>query len=335
MKREKITVSKIAKEADVSPATVSRVMNHPEIVHNSTITQVEKAMDTLGYRIEQRSYVSQVDQPIIVLNIPSVGNDFYQEVIRGVLTSAKAHGCQLLTYQSPLNKSSVRSFCNLLKRVNASGTILLNRLSIESLEEIHSVVPLVQCCEYNEDASYPYISINDYTAAKNATRYLISCGCNKISLLNGPASFKYSIKRKAGFLSALADEDLFIPQNWIVQLPEVSFDMAYSATCRLLNSETRPHAFFAVSDVFAAAVISASKRFHLNVPNDIMVIGFDNIELSRIITPQITTVNQPCFNLGYSASESLVEMMNQPDYPSSSLLLETELVVRESTIRKW
>ena len=128
--------------------------------------------------------------------------------------------------------------------------------------------------------------------------------------------------------------DITIPQDWIVQLPDVNYQMAYSAVCRLLNSDVRPNAFFVISDIFAAAVIRAAKRFNLNVPQDILVVGFDNIDFSMMTNPTITTVNQPSFQIGYSAAELLMESIEHPDIPPKSLTLDTELIIRESTVKR-
>ena len=167
MKKEKITVSKIAELAGVSPATVSRVLNHRSIVKESTIRQVEDAMSNLGYPLmrERENAYAISHQPLIVLNIPGIENVFYQDVIRGARVSAKAHGCHLLIHESPLDRGSIRDFCNLLMRVEAAGTIILNYVAEELLDQIRGIVPLVQCCEYNEEADYPYVSIDDYAAA--------------------------------------------------------------------------------------------------------------------------------------------------------------------------
>ena len=125
-------------------------------------------------------------------------------------------------------------------------------------------------------------------------------------------------------MNALRNAEVMIPKQWIVQLPEVSYEMAYAAVCRLLNSDSRPNAFFTISDVFAAAVIRAAKRFHLHVPRDILVVGFDNIELSSMTSP-------PKFQMGYTACEMLLELIEDPQEEMKSLLLDTELVIREST----
>lgn len=328
---KKITVSQIAKKAEVSSATVSRVLNHRELVKESTILRVESAMRELGCKIEKTVTVARETQPLIVMNIPGIENVFYQEVIRGARVSAKAHGCHLIIHESHLNKGNMVDFCNLLRRVNAAGVILLNRLSVENLELIRNIAPLVQCCEYNEEAEYPYVSIDDVRAAEIATEYLLANGGHKTAMINGPLSFKYARKRQEGFMNALEKAQITIPRQWVVQIPEVNYDMAYAAVCRLLNADTHPNAFFTISDVFAAAVIRAAKRFHLHVPRDIIVVGFDNIEFSAMTTPSITTVNQPKFQMGYTACEMLLELMEDPYAEMRSLLLDTELVIREST----
>ena len=176
-----------------------------------------------------------------------------------------------------------------------------------------------------------FVIFKEFITPELATEYLLSNGGSKIALINGPGNFKYARRRQEGFMNALRNAEVMIPKQWIVQLPEVSYEMAYAAVCRLLNSDSRPNAFFTISDVFAAAVIRAAKRFHLHVPRDILVVGFDNIELSSMTSPSITTVNQPKFQMGYTACEMLLELMEDPHGEMKSLLLDTELVIREST----
>lgn len=333
MKKDKITVGMIAREAGVSPSTVSRVMNHRDIVKPETLKQVEDAMATLGYAFDSTPPNSFENYPLIILNIPAIKNVFYQEIIEGARISAKAHGCYILVHECNLNHRTIHDFCNLLHRIHAAGTIITNCLSQDLLSQIQAIAPLIQCCEYNENADFPYVSVDDFFAAKNATEYLLSCGCRKLALINGPLDFKYAVKRKEGFLHTLKMHNIEILQSWIVQLPEINYEMAYAAICRLLNGETYPHAFFVISDIFAAAVIRAANRFHLQVPKDIMVVGFDNIEFSMMTTPSLTTINQPKFQLGYSACELLLEKIENPSMPVKSLLLDTELIVRESTYK--
>lgn len=151
-------------------------------------------MVSLGYEVENTVTMAKETQPLIIMNISGIENVFYQEIIKGARVSAKANGCHLLIHESPLNRGNMIDFCNLLRRVEAAGVILLNRLPQDSLKQIRNIVPLVQCCEFNEDAEYPYVSIDDVRAAEIATDYLISCGGHKPAMINGPGNFKYAGK---------------------------------------------------------------------------------------------------------------------------------------------
>ena len=270
-------------------------------------------------------------EPIIVVNIPGLVNTFYNGILHGIQTSARMHGCRVLIYEAALNSRSVGSFCDLLRDVHASGAILMNMQKKEGLEQIRSIVPLVQCSEYNETAGFPYVSIDDRAAARAATQYLISCGCNKISLINSSPTFRYARMRQQGFLEAMEEAENFVPQSWIVQLPEVDYTLAYSAVCRILNEDTRPNAFFAVSDIYAISVLRAARRFGLRIPQDLMVIGFDNLDVTAMTCPSITSVSQSSYQQGYSACELRADLMEQPDLEPKPILIDTELVLREST----
>lgn len=330
-RKKKVTVASIAAEANVSPATVSRVINQRhDLVTESTISQVHEAMARLGYELSIPETPVLRKRPLILLNIPD-GNIFYTEVIRGALSSANSHGCHLLVNQAPLDHGSIRDFLELLRRVDASGVITLNHVHADVLESIRNVVPVIQCSEYNTDIDLPFVSIQNAKAAKDATEYLIARGRNKIAFINGPTFYMYAKERRKGFLDAINNAHLTIPRNWIVDLPEINYDMAYSAACQLLNSDPIPNAFFAVSDTLAAAVLKAAIKYHYRVPQDIMVIGFDNTDYSVICTPSITTVSQPKFQEGFTACEMLLTLMNNPLAEVNSIYLETEFIVRETT----
>ncbi len=328
---KKITIYQIAEYAHVSPATVSRVINHRDLVKSKTLQAVENAMKELGVEIPESKKKESKMTPVIILNVPTITNIFYTEVIQGVLNSAKSHGCRVLINQSPLDYGTIDDFCSTIKQINASGVILLNQVSLDVIRKIEDLVPLVQCCEYNPDASLPYVSINDRNAAHMATEYLITRGHNKIAFINGPLSYKYARERHRGFLDAINENNLTIPSSWMVHLPEVDYDMAFSAISQILNSPVIPNAFFASSDILAAAAIRAAKRYHYRVPEDISVVGFDNISLSAMFSPSITTINQPKQQEGFTACEMLLDRIARPELAMNSILLETELIVREST----
>ena len=320
---KKVTVSQIAKYAGVSPATVSRVLNHRDQVKEDTILKVEEAMNALNFT---PSYANTN----LLINVNSLTNPFYGEVLQGVLASAKAADFCPLIYQEHLSASTISNFCQLIKNVNAAGVLLLNQTPLPLLDAIHAFVPVVQCCDYDPDSSISYIGINDFSSARNAVRHLIASGRKKIAFLNGPKRFVYAQERQRGYEKALEESGISLPSGWHINLPKVDYDIAYSNACQLLNNENHPNAFFTSSDILAAAVIRAAKRFGLQVPQDVMVVGFDNRDISQMMIPSITTVNQPKFQLGYGSCDILINQIRNPGIVTDdSMLLDTELIVRE------
>ena len=329
--KDKIRTSDIARLAGVSPATVSRVINHRELVKRDTINAVLNAMKQLGIELPNLEAYNQNDKRIILVNCPTGTNPFYEEVLEGAASSTTAHGYDLILNYDILNQGSLDNFISLVKKINVSGIILLSTLDSDLLDKLNSVVPVVQCCEFNKESDLPFVSIDDFEAARGAVRYLTSAGRNKIAFINGPMSYKYAKERLEGFRTAMDEANLSVPSSWILHVPQINYDMAYTLVLQLLRSDPRPNAVFAASDVLAAAVVNAARKSGLKVPDDLMAIGFDNIPLCQMVRPTLTSINQPKFRLGYTACEILIETVQGIHPVPRSTLLPTELIIREST----
>jgi LacI family repressor for deo operon, udp, cdd, tsx, nupC, and nupG len=219
----------------------------------------------------------------------------------------------------------------MLRVAKVKGIITLSQVPSELLYMINAVVPVVQCCEFNERSTLPYVSIDDYMSAKNAVKYLIASGRKKIAFLNGPKRYKYSRERLRGFLDALAEDNITIPDEWIMHVPHIEYQMADTLISRVLSDDNKPDAVFASSDVLAAAVVNRAVYSDLKVPDDLMVIGFDNISLCQIVRPSLTSVHQPKHKLGFTACEMLHEKIRGKTLKVNEVLLSTELVIRGST----
>lgn len=334
MRSTKYRTNDIAKEAGLSPATVSRAINHPELVKESTREKIRKVMAAMGYKVEEifaNGGSGSAAQQVLLINVPAGANPFYEKVIEGAFSSASNHGFQIVLNYAELNAATIGDFVGLIKTSQIRGVITLAQLPVEILNAIESIVPVVQCCEFNEDSSLPYVSIDDFKAAENAVRYLLSAGRRRIALMNGPRGFKYSRLRLAGFKHALEEAGIEIPRQWIVHVPEIDYQMAEAQAARLFSGDIIPDAVFAASDVLAAAVINYAIEKGLTVPKDVMIIGFDNILLCKIVRPNLTTVRQPKHELGFTASEMLIERIRGRPLTQSQVILPTELIVRKST----
>ena len=330
MKKDLPTVAQLAQAAGVSPATVSRVLNHKGIVKADTYNRVVAVLQAKGYPFVEKAGRADPSD-VLMISLPSLDNPFYADIVRGAKSGATRHGYHLIINESHINHNTLPGILELVHSLRISGLITVNHISTDILHTLSNVVPLVQCCEYDESTDLPYVSVDDFAPSKKATDILLSRGCRRIAFLSGPSRYKYARWRLRGYEEALRAAGIAPDQNLVVQFPEVSCELAIASTMHLLRPAEPPDAFVTTSDVYAAAVIRAARQVGLRVPQDVMVTGFDNIEFSTVTTPSITTVDQPRIRMGLMACELLVEKISNPALPSKGVLLETELIVREST----
>lgn len=329
--QSKTTIMDIANEAGVSIATVSRILNRKENVKTETRQKVLDAMKALDYQPEFSDGLMSADSNVILMSVPELSNPIFSAIINGAQKSAIRQGYHLFVHQAKSLYKSIGDYESLLK-YPVAGLILLSSVpEARLLETLNLRCPLVMCSEYYEGSDVSFVSINDHSAGKSATDHLIAIGRKRIALINSSLQNKYARHREAGYIEALKAAGIEINNEWIVHLSDVSFDLALSAVSHILSTGNRPDAFFAISDIYAAAVIKACKKNGLSVPQDVSVIGFDNIDLSVMTDPAITTVNQPSFQMGYQACDLLLEKIANRNLPNKQIFLETELIVRGST----
>jgi len=326
-KTQKITIHDVAKEARVSIATVSRVLNNKGTVKASTCTKVMEAVKKIGYD----NFTLKHDTNLILILLPDIVNPFYSQVIEGIASSASRYDYQEIIVQTgthPLTQSFIE---NIVNDTHSEGVITLDPIdSLEALNNINEKLPIVQCAEHLEDNAYSYVSIDDVAASKIVIDYMVSKGMKRIALINGPLKYKYARKRREGFINALEASNLEVIPNFVVQLPAFSYDAAFSVATQILSMDNRPDAIFAASDVFAVAAIKAAKRLGIKIPEDLGIIGFDNTNLSLMCEPPLTTVKQPQFQMGFLACEMLLERIQDPNITPKQIMLDVELIVRES-----
>lgn len=329
MGEPKISIADIAQQAGVSAATVSRVFNHPELVNQHTVQAVLHAMEALNYT--PRLTKKKPGKRLALINIPDFSNPFYDQVLKGIITSLENHEINTLINPDNLrDEKALANFLAIAKSVKACGVITCSHLQTEQYAQLSAIAPLVQCCEYTSE-EYSYVSIDDFQAAYSAMEHIHSQGCTNIAFVNGPLEYKYALERRRGYEAFLEQAGLPLNPNWIVQLPDIDYDMGFAAIRQLLTSSTPPDAIFAASDLIAAAALRAAKSLQINVPQDLVVVGFDNINIATICDPPITTVSQPRFQLGYTAGEILYDRITTPHSQPQKVFLNTELIIRDSS----
>ena len=225
-----------------------------------------------------------------------------------------------------------RRLLDMLGMIQARGLIILSPVNrLEVLYELASALPLVQCAEYTEHSSLPYVGVDDFAAARHATETLIRRGRRRIALINGPDRYKYARHRYLGYADALRRAGLTVDGALVANVTEMGFDSSLAVARQMLLASERPDAILAASDMYASAVVKAATSEGIRIPDDLALIGFDNTYISQMSHPSVAAVSLPRFQLGYMACEVLSErIMNPASEEPRHFLLETELVLRDS-----
>ncbi|MDF9824837.1 LacI family repressor for deo operon, udp, cdd, tsx, nupC, and nupG [Breznakia sp. PF5-3] len=330
--KKTITVKDIAKEANVSIATVSRVLNNIGQVKSSKKDQVLEAARKLGYNKKNISNTIDNSSKCILMFIPDFENPFTSTVIDGVLESINNHGYKILFASTKNFNDSLEDYMDFCQSLSLAGIISLASVkNPEIMEGLGRKFPMVLCSEYPENSALSFVSIDDNKAAKIATEYLLSLGRNDIALVNNSTKNKYARHRQKGFLRTMKEHQIDVPSNWILNLSRIDYSLAFTNIQSLLKSPNVPNAIFAVSDVYAVAAVNAAKSLGYRVPEDISVVGFDNEFVSMMSVPSVTTIMQPSYKIGYQSAELLFDMIETKTIEQKTIIFETELIVREST----
>lgn len=322
---EKITIQQIAQKANVSTATASRALNNPGAVKEETRNRVLQAMKELNCQPKRSN------SKLLLASFTDFINPFYSNCIKGMQDAAKRR-CYQLFLQQIDNAGSPSSYEFLLNSRLFQGILFCHTLpNGEIIDNIRMKYPIVMCSQYNNNADIPYVAIDDYAAAKNAVNYLISTGRENIAFLNSSLAFSYAVLREKGFRDTMTAAGLPIREEWIAHLPDIDFDLAYSAAISLLSGSQAPDAIFCASDVFACAASKAAHMLSMAIPQDVAIMGFDNISMTTMTVPALSTVSQPTYQLGYQSCNLLIDLIEDVPILNSRVILGTEIIVRGST----
>lgn len=325
------TVREVARLAGVSSATVSRVLNQSDKVQSETRRRVLDAMEQLQYapNMSSRNLRRQETRMILVI-VPTLSNPFYSEILAGMDARTREAGYSLLVSASNSFPDRERTLIRMLGQRQADGVILMApSLPRDELAALGAKYPLVQCCEYQEDIGLSYVSVDNHRAFYEATAYLIRTGHHLIAMSSSDNGYPSTRLREQGFRDAHRDAGLPVDEQLIRQ-GSYTFESGYENMQVFLALERRPSAVMGVSDVVAAGCISAIVNAGLSVPGDISVMGFDDLDMARMLQPTLSTVMQPRRRLGRAAVDLLLERL-QGGQRAHALRLPHELIIRHST----
>lgn len=337
------TIYDVAEKAGVSAATVSRVINHFDQVSYATRRKVLSAMEELEFDLEfyrsttaKRGTLSKKQtkiekEQIFILSVPSLTNVFFMDIIDGAESAAKKNGHHLLVDNTPISEDNITSYCSFLKKHQFAGIITTAQLSTTVLKQLQETAPIVQCSERNSEVTdISSVSINDIEATYEATKFLLEHGGSRLAYFTPLLTYQFAIRRKRGFLRAMAEADIPVNNDWILELPHKRIDHAIHEIEEWMKTN-HPDVIFCGSDFLAGATLKAAKNLGIRVPEDISVMGFDDISMATGSLISISTVHQPRYSLGYHAFELLWQEILHPAAEKKQLILPTKMIFREST----
>ncbi|MDK2800917.1 MAG: LacI family transcriptional regulator, repressor for deo operon, udp, cdd, tsx, nupC, and nupG [Clostridiales bacterium] len=326
------TIEEVAKAAGVSVATVSRVLNNGQVSPKTRIL-VENAIRELNYEPNMLGRnLRRSESRMILTMIPNISNPFYSVIVEGIEDAARKNGYNILLCNTEADVEREKIYLDLLKQKLADGIITMEpAIDIDVLKEVGKRYPVVQCCEYSEKINIPYIAIDNVTAAYKATKHLLTIGHKKIALINSDEKFMYARQRKEGYIKALQEFDIPVNEDWIVNAG-LSFESGQRMMKYLLSLKDKPSAVFAVSDILAIGALKTIKDEGLKVPQDIGVVGFDNIQFANMMNPTLTTIEQPRYQMGVEAAEMLIKRIKDKKQKVENVILDHQLIIRESTM---
>ncbi len=326
------TIRDVAREAGVSVATVSRALNSSGPVKASTLTRVRDVARRLHFspNTAARSLSIRQTHTLGVL-LPDVYGEFFSEIIRGIDQTARKHGFHLLVSGAHNEAGEVEAAVRAM-RGRVDGLILMAaELDVENLS--HSLperVPAVLINADHDGSRFDTINIDNTEGAATITAHLIALGHRDICLIGGSASNRDAADRENGFRAALAQAHLPLADDRVLH-GDFTEAAGYQATERILARSVRPTAIFAANDSMAVGALSALRDAGVRVPEDIAVVGFDDVPIARYVSPSLTTVRVAIATLGACAAERLFDAISaQNRHERKHEVQPTELVIRNS-----
>lgn len=329
-----VTIYDVAREANVSMATVSRVVNGNPNVKPTTRKKVLDVIDRLEYRPNAvaRGLASKKTTTVGVI-IPDISNVFYAELARGVEDIATMYRYNIILSNSDQNESKEVELLDTMYGKQVDGIVMMSEnVTPNILDKMsHAPAPIVLAGSVEESHTIPSVNIDYIQAAYEAVKKLVDNGHKRIAFVSGPFTSVINRDYKfAGYKKALQEAGIELDEE-LVLAAEDSYDSGMEDFEHINHSSNPPSAYFTGSDELAIGIIHAAQEAGYNVPTDIEVISFENSKLARMVRPQLTSMVLPLYDIGAVAMRLLTKIMNKEEIADVQVLLPHRMEERKST----
>jgi LacI family transcriptional regulator len=334
-KKRGVTIKDVAQASGVSYSTVSRVLTGYEFVKERTRQRVMDAAENLGYAANPhaRSLVGG-NSRIIGLLVPNLDNGYVGTIMQGIDIALAQANYDLVLYTSHRHPDKESYYVRAITNGLTDGLLLVAPLVpasyIEALREQDFPYVLIDQADATESSSV--VEATNWQGAYDATEYLIQLGHRRIAFIKGSPVVRSAADRLDGYKAALTDKGISILEELLIE-GDFQQQTAYESAQRLLQSQqTLPTAIFASNDLSAFGAIDAVRECGLRIPDDISIIGFDDIPQASFVYPKLTTVRQPLEEMGQVAVKILLERIRNPSNMPQQVALATQLIIRDSCV---
>jgi LacI family transcriptional regulator len=328
------TIYDVAQQAGVSAATVSRVLNGHSSVDPQLAERVRAAVERLEYRPNalarnlRRSRTS-----LWAVIISDVGNPFFTSLVRGVEDVAQSSGYSVVLCNSDEDPEKEANYVTVALAEQMAGVIMSPSGQAEGVKRLLDAhTPLVLIDREVPGVSVDSVLVDNEHGAAEATAHLIASGYQRIACITGPATLSTAERRLRGYRQALADAGREYDEA-LVRHSDFREHGGYEAMASLLDAEVKPDAVFVTNNLMAVGALECLVARGVSVPDEMGIVGFDDLPWADLVRPALTTVGQPTYELGRTAAQLLAERIGQTGKPPSTVVLKTELHVRATSHR--
>lgn len=336
MSRKTPTIQDVARQACVSTATVSRTLNNPECVSDKMRDKVNTAVRTTGYTLNQaaRSLRMRSTRTILVA-MPNISNPFFSSILGAIEKEAAMRGYSVLVANCTRDENNMERLQHYFRSNSADGLLLFDgSIPLPYLQQLFpdpDRMPVVVACEEIPKSGFSTVKTNNLEASERATQYLIAQGHTRIAHVSAPKDNVLCNERGDGYRRALKNAHLVLHEDYLVE-GGFSIEGGIEAAQILMSLDAPPTAVFCANDETAIGFISQARTMGFSCPEDISVVGFDDIELAAHFVPALTTMRQPTETLGQMAAEALLDKLEGVSswQKTTRIVLQSVLVARDS-----
>lgn len=325
-------IKDVAKKAGVSPATVSRVINGQPYVGDDVRARVQDAIRELRYRpnrVAQRLRAAKSHLVGVILS--DIRNPFYTMALEGIEQILSAQGMSVLICNAGIKPERENDFIKLMQAEGVSGIIIAPRRETSDVlnEAVNDGLPVVVIDRRMTKPMTDVVLADNHNGARLAVQHFIEHGYRRIATVAGPAYLASGRERYQGYVQALQEAGIPLDER-LVRVGNYQLDTGYALTRELITTNELPLALFVANNLMTIGALNAIHEAGLTIPDDVAVIGFDDLPWAVSLSPALTTVGQPAFDIGIHAAELLLNRIAFPDRPTRTVVLNTELIVRAS-----